>query len=303
MSARPGRARSWLRLVALLALTLVISGCAAPRQWALHSLADSLAAAGQSDEEDLQLARDAAPVVLKASEALLQRVPDHLGLAEAVAGGFTQYAYAFVAFEAERLQTQDARAAQALQERAARLYARAHGHAMAALIHHQPQLRAALAGGPQADTRRVTLRPAEIGTAYWAAASWAAWISLSKHRPDVVADLPQAITLARWAHAQAPDHGQGALASLLGTLEAARPGGSAKAAEAWFEQALKAAGGDAPGVLVAMAESLAQPAGDRARFEALLQRALRAEGRPRDLQTQVMQERARWLLQSIDDLF
>ena len=57
------------------------------------------------------------------------------------------------------------------------------------------------------------------------------------------------------------------------------------------------------GVLVAMAESLAQAAGDRARFEALLRHALRTEGQRLPPDVQVMQQRARWLLDSADDLF
>jgi hypothetical protein len=297
------RAASFLALL----VALCTAGCASAPDWmlraALTRVADGVAQTAAQPEEDLQLARDAAPVLLITAESLLQRVPEHLALAEMVAGGFTQYSYAFVAFEAERVQAQDPRSAQRLQARAARLYQRAHRHAMAALLQHQPKLREALKATGTSAAPALSLRPAEVGVAYWAAASWAAWISLSKHEPDVVADLPLAVALARLAHAAAPDHGRGALASLLGTLEASRPGGSASQAEAWFAQALAAAGGDDPGVLVAMAESLAQPAGDRARFDALLGRALRADGGRLAPQVQIMQQRARWLLDSADDLF
>jgi len=136
-------------------------------------------------------------------------------------------------------------------------------------------MRALASAAEPTDERPVVLTNEELGLAYWAAASWAAWISLSKQQPDVVADLPKAVALARLAYAQSPGQGAGALASLMGTLEASRPGGSMAAAEAYFAQALKSAGGEAPAVRVAMAEALAQPAGDRARFEALLQQALR----------------------------
>jgi len=80
-----------------------------------------------------QFAHEAAAFYLKLSESILREEPGNLRLAEAVAGGFTRYAYAFVAFEAERVESRDARAAQKMRERAAQLYARAHGHAMAAL--------------------------------------------------------------------------------------------------------------------------------------------------------------------------
>ena len=73
-----------------------------------------LAAQGAAPEDDLVLVREASAFYLKLSEALLREVPDNLPLSEAVATGFTQYAYAFVAFEAERLDSKDAKAAQAL---------------------------------------------------------------------------------------------------------------------------------------------------------------------------------------------
>jgi hypothetical protein len=190
-----------------------------------------------------------------------------------------------------------------MRERAARLYERAHRHAMAALEQAQPGLRASLAKGPAG----VRIPSAQVGLAYWAAASWAAAISLSKDRPDVVADLPLAVALAQAAHAAEPGHGQGALASLLGTLEASRPGGTRAQAMAYFDQALAGAGHARAAVYVAMAEALAQPSGDRAAFERWLQLALEpptaGAAVATDLSTRVMTERARWLLASIDDLF
>ena len=269
----------------------------------LSGVADALAAQGRADEDDLLLARDAAPFYLKLSESLLLQTPGHISLAESVAGGFTQYAYAFVAFEADRIEGSDSRTAQRMRERAARLYERAHRHAMAALEQAQPGLRASLAKGPAG----VRIPSAQVGLAYWAAASWAAAISLSKDRPDAVADLPLAVALAQAAHAADPGHGQGALASLLGTLEASRPGGTRTQAMAYFDQALAGAGRTRAAVYVAMAEALAQPSGDRAAFERWLQLALEpptaGDAGATDLSTRVMTERARWLLASIDDLF
>ncbi len=290
-------------LLLVIGVSLGLQGCASPRQLLLNGAADALAAQSQSDEEDLQLARDAAPFYLKLSESLLRQTPGHIGLAESVAGGFAQYAYTFVAFEADRIEGSDSRAAKRMRERAARLYERAHRHAMAALEQAQPGLRAALAKEPGS----VRVPAAQVGLAYWAAASWAAAISLSKDRPDAVADLPLAVTLAQAAYAADPGHGRGALASLLGTLEASRPGGTRVQALVYFDQALASAGRARTAVYVAMAEALAQPAGDRAAFERWLELALQPNGAAdsgaTDLGTRVMTERARWLLASIDDLF
>lgn len=283
----------------LLSVSLGLQGCASPRQLLLNGMADALAAQGASDEDDLQLARDAAPFHLKLSESLLRQTPGHLALAESVAAGFTQYAFAFVAFEADRIESQDARAAQRLRERAARLYDRARGHALAGLERSQPGLRATLAR----DASSLRLERAQVGLAYWAAASWAAAISLSKDRPEAVADLPQAVALAQAAYAAHPEHGQGALASLIGTLEASRPGGTRIRAQAYFDQALALAADNATPVYVAMAEALAQPVGDRQAFEHWLRQAQQAATGRSDLSNRIMLARADWLLASVDDLF
>jgi predicted anti-sigma-YlaC factor YlaD len=281
-------------------LLLGLLGACSPRLLLVRSVADQLAGQGQAEEDDVQLARDASPFYLKLSESVLRQTPDHLALAESVAGGFTQYAYAFVAFEAEKLEAHDARTAQTMNQRAARLYARAQRHAMTALELHHPGLTPALAAGEKSPLR---LNRQEVGVAYWAAASWGAQIALSKDQPEVVADLPLALRLATLAWQAQPDHGEGALASLMGTLEAARPGGSREAAQSYFDRALSLGAGRNAGPYVAQAEALAQPAGNRAAFEALLRQALAASDARRDLGNEVMRQRALWLLATADDRF
>jgi predicted anti-sigma-YlaC factor YlaD len=291
----PARQRAGIALLALL-----LCACS-PRHLIIESVADELAGQGQAVEEDPILARDAAAFYLKLSEALLRETPGNLKLAEAVAGGFTQYAYAVVAFEAERLESKDAKAAQKLRERAARLYLRAKRHALVALERRTPGFVAALASPDAAKWPRLT--DEQVGIAYWAAAAWGGHISLSKDDPEVVADLPLAIRLARLAWERQPDHGEGALAGLMGTFEAARPGGSAREAAGYFDRAIALGNGRNAGAFVGKAEGVALPAADRAGFEALLRQALAAAAARRDLQNGIMGERAQWLLESADDLF
>jgi hypothetical protein len=280
---------------------LISLGACSPRQMIVQSLADELATQGQAAEDDLVLAREASAFYLKLSESVLSQTPTNLKLAAAVAGGFTQYAFAFVAFEAERTEAKDAKAAQKLRERAARLYERAHHHAMAALEHQSPGFARALASSNAADWPSLT--DEQIAVAYWAAASWGGLISLSKDNPDVVADLPLAIRLAHLAWNKNPDFGSGALASLMGTFEAARPGGSRLAATDFFDKAIAISAGKSAGAYVAKAESVALVAGDRAAFEALLHQAIEAGKVERSLPNAVMGERAVWLLDTSDDLF
>lgn len=287
-------------LVALTA-ALLLSACA-PRQMVLGQLADELAAQGQAAETDLELARDAAPFYLKLSESVLRPQPQHAGLAAAVAGGFTQYAYAFVAFEADRLDATDTRAAEQLRRRAARLYQRGRDHALAALEARHPGFATALAQ-PAAALR---LGADDVPLAYWGAAAWGGLISLSKDAPDTVADLPLAIRLARLAWEADPAFGNGDLASLMGSFEVGRPGGTPAGAARFFDEAIRLSGGRSVGAFVAKAEGIAQPAGDKAAFRALLGQALALPEAPagaHSLADEVMRRRARWLLDNTDDLF
>jgi len=289
-----------IRLLLCVCAAVVLSACS-PRHLIVQGLADELATQGQAVEEDLQLAREASAFYLKLSESMLRETPGHAGLAEAVAGGFTQYSYAFVAFEADRLESRDVKAAQQLRERAARLYLRAHRHAMTALERGTPGFGQAL--GSADASRWPALRADQVGLAYWAAAAWGGYISLSKDNPDVVADLPVAVRLARLAWQRQPGHADGALASLMGSFEAARPGGSAQQALVYFDQAIALGSGRQAGAYLAKAEGWALPANDRPAFEALLRQALVASEARRDLANGVMRERALWLLDAADDLF
>jgi len=292
--------RGLFRLLGLASISVLLGACS-PRYLVVQGVANELASQGQVPEEDLELAREASAFYLKFSESVLRQTPGNLKLAEAVAGGFTQYAYAFVSFDAERIEAKDARAAHKLRERAARLYLRAQRHAIAALEQHQPGFLKALSSPDSASWPR--LEEPEVGVAYWAAASWGGYISLSKDDPDIVADLPLAVRLARLAWQKNPGYGDGALASLMGSFETARPGGSRQQALLYFDQAIAVSAGKSAGPFVAKAESIALPAGDRAAFEALLHQALLASDARRDLPNEVMRERAQWLLETADDIF
>lgn len=277
-----------------------LSGCS-PRLMLINQAADAWAMQSQEPEEDIGLVREASAFYLKVSEALLRQTPGHLPLAQSVASGLTQYAYAFVAFEAERLHGTDPKAARQLNERARRLYWRAHRHAMTALSRSNPDLLAILKQ-PRSH-QKDTLSPEQVGVAYWAAASWGAFIALSKDDPEAVADLPVAVRLAELAWQSWPQFADGALASLMGQFEAARPGGLKAKAIEYFDQAIDMGAGTQAGPYVAKAEAIALASGDRLAFEALLRQALAASERRTDLENQVMRQRAQWLLDSADELF
>lgn len=287
---------SLFRLVASLLVIGALAACS-PKRYLVSRLADEWSSQSMAEEDDLILAREASAFYLKFSESLLKQTPGHAALGESVASGFTQYAYAFVSFDAERTEGRDAGAALRMRQRAARLYLRAHGHAMAVLEHRHPGFLQALAD-PQA---RPALTADEVGLAYWAAASWGAYISLSKDKPEVVADLPLAVRLARLAWSLEPGFAQGSLASLVATLEAARPGGNLAEAARLFDEAEKAGDGRNAGLYVARAEALHNA--DRDGTERLLREALRVSSQHAGLANQLVHERAAWLLKTLNERF
>jgi hypothetical protein len=295
--------QSFQRLTYFLVMLLAchaLSGCAV-RPYLMDVAADALAVQGQSNEDDILLAREASAFYLKLSESVLNETPGNLKLAESVAGGFTQYAYAFVAFEAEKIEPQDAKAAQRIRERAARLYLRANQHAMLALEKTSPGFKQALVqNDPQLWMR---FRQDQVGVAYWAAASWGGFISLSKDDPDKVADLPLAVNLATMAWKKNPNYNRGSLTSLMGTFESSRPGGSLKLAEKYFDQAIEQSQGESAGPWVAKAESIALKKQDRQVFTQWLNTAIQISQAHKNLENELMRERATWLLDMADDLF
>jgi len=294
-----------LRVVLLSVLALMsfayLSGCSTNRLLA-RAVADQLAAEADDKEEDLELARDAAPFFLKFSESVLAQTPDHVALAETVAAGFVRYAWAFVAFEADRIEHSDSKAAARLRQRAVKLYARAEGHAMRALEHHYPGIgqRLAESSWPRESQE---IAPRHAGLAYWAAAAWGARISLSKSDAESLAQLPAAMRLVTRLTACCLTWGDGAIAALAGNFEAGRPGGRSEDARRWFDEATRLSGGRKAAVPLARAEALSLPAGDREEFVRLVRESVAIASRYPGADNRIMLDRARWLLDTVDDRF
>jgi hypothetical protein len=253
------------------------------------------------EEEDIGLAREASAFYLKVAEGLLRSLPQHVPLAQSVTSGLTQYAYAFLSTQADRVESQSLQQAQALRERAARMFERAKIQGLRTLTIQDPDLLKPM--DPSLRVKQRPIKPEAVGLAYWTAAAWGGQISLSTDSPEVVADLPLAASLAQKAWLADPRYGDGALASLMGTLELARPGGSRPRALQYFDQAIEVSRGQSPGPWVAKAEGWAQDQQDRAAFEAWLNKAMEVSAGKRDLSSQIMRERAQWLLSQADSIF
>lgn len=296
-----------VRVSALLACVW-LGGCASFHHYAANRMGDALAGSGGSyaSDDDPELIRAAAPFSLKLIESLLQETPQHTGLLTAAAGGFTQYAYAFVQQDADELEGRDVDAAFALRVRARGLYLRGRDYGLRALESRHPGFGTALRDQPQGAV--ATLVPADAPALYWTAVAWAASISLGKDSSAALADLPRVEVLVTRLQQLNADFDHGALDTFLISYSMSRPGvrDPSEAARGYFERAVRLSDGQRAGAYVALAENVCVRRQSRGEFIATLQKALAIDpqSQPRwRLENRIMQHRARWLLTQTDQLF
>jgi predicted anti-sigma-YlaC factor YlaD len=283
------------RLICCLA-TLLLAACSL-RNLALDKIGNTIAGAGTTfaSDDDPDLAGDAIPFSLKLIESLLAERPGHRPLLLAAASGFTQYSYGWVDGKAAELIVTDVRAAEALQQRARRLYLRARDYGLRGLGTSIEELR-------RDPMRLRRARREDVPLLYWTASAWAMAIGRSKDDPETVADLPIVEALIRRAAELDAGWNYGAIESFLISWEAGDP---AKA-RAHFERAVALSRGQLASPYVALAEEQCVPAQDRGEFRSLLETALRIDASARPewrLQNILAQRRAAWLLEHIDDYF
>ena len=291
---------SWFKAIFTGTLLIaVLTGCSVQHQL-LTRAGDLLSAETNASDDDLELLMHASAYQLKLSESLLQEIPDHLKLAEAVTRGYTQYAFVFLMDEADRMESESIQKASVLRVRAAKMLTRAKSLGLKSLTLQYPDLKDQLQGKLAKPVTKISKQDA--GLIYWTMTAWAGAISLSKDSPDVVADLPEVLRMAELAWQAHPQFDNGALASMMGTLELAKPGGKPEAAEKYFNLAIKWRGKQvAP--LISKAENWAVATQNKEAFKLLLNQAIELARSQNDLTNTVMRRRAQWLLDSTDNLF
>src|SRR5580700_11824979 len=140
----------------LIALSMVAlgSGCSIKR-FAVNQVGNALASGGSTftSDDDPELVADAIPFGLKTYESLLAESPKHTGLLLAAAQGFTEYSYAFVDSRIDEVKEESLDRANALRERARKLYLRANRYGMRGLEVRHPGFAAALDNDAEAELR------------------------------------------------------------------------------------------------------------------------------------------------------
>ncbi|MGE3311718.1 MAG: TRAP transporter TatT component family protein, partial [Limisphaerales bacterium] len=232
-------------LAVLILAGLVLPGCSV-RKLAVNKVADALTGGSSTfvTDDDPELVRDALPFSLKLMESLLAESPTHAGLLLTLGSGFTQYGFAFVQQEAERVEDDDLGRARELQLRARRLYLRGRNYALRGLEAVHPGFTNALREDPQTAVQRT--RKDDVPLLYWSAAAWAAAIAQAKDDPMLVADLPQVDALANRALELDESWNRGALHGFMITLAMSRATGTGDPVEEatrHFQRALELSGG------------------------------------------------------------
>jgi predicted anti-sigma-YlaC factor YlaD len=297
------------RLAAAVCLLLFSAGCSI-KKIAVNKLGNMLASSGSTFEsdEDPDLVAAAIPFGLKLYEGLLAESPKHTGLLLAAASGFTEYSYAFIDLKAEEAKEESVDKANALQERARKMYLRAHAYAMRGLEVKYPGFGAALDNDAITALKRV--RKTEVPLLYWCAASLGLAISTSKGSPEMIGQLPLVEMIVNRIVELDETFDSGAVPEFLITLEAARSGVKLEDMEAamrkHFDRALEISKGKRAGTYVSFAENADEPVQNAAEFKAMLDKALAidvdADPTTR-LANVVAQRRARWLLAHQSELF
>jgi predicted anti-sigma-YlaC factor YlaD len=275
---------------------------------AVKTVANTLSESGDvfARDEDPDLVREAIPFALKLYESLLDSVPNHAPLLVATCSGFTQYAYAFIETDAVVLGDERHEEAQALRDRALKLYLRGRGYCLRAMEVRWRGIGQRLLADPVPALSRAEREDVEM--LYWTAASWGAAISLGLDRPDLAVDFPVVRALADRALALDEAWNTGALHELMISLDSLPEalGGDPKRARQHFDRAVALQKSQAPGPYVALATGVAVPERNRVEFESLLKQALAVDPNAdpsRRLATLITQRRARALLDQVDARF
>ena len=289
-----------------LALALLASACSL-RGLAVSGLSSALSgsAAAYAQEDDPELVRGALPFIMKTVEGVLIDSPDNESLLSTACTTFGLYAY-LVQLEGEELQASDYSRAQHEKQRAVALHLRARDYGLRALELRHGGITEQLRKDPNRAVE--VLEEDDIELAYNTAGTWGLAIGLAKDDPTLVGDVDAVRALLRRALELDESWDQGALHEAMVSVEGLprAMGGSPERAREHFQRALALSGGRRASLYLTLAENVSVSAQDRDEFERLLRQALAIDldSAPElRLSNRIAQDRARRLLDGIDDLF
>lgn len=292
----------------ILMLCISLTSCSI-RSIAIKSVADGLSSGSNifASDNDPELVRDAIPFGLKMYESLLEKTPRHKDLLLTTARGFTQYAYAFVQFEADLKEDSDLAMAIALRKRAQSLYLRARDYAARGLEVDHPAFMTALQVDVQSALKPMTRK--DVPYLYWMGASWAAAIAVSGDNLDLLSEINIVEAIMNRAIELDEAFNYGALHEFFIAFDGGRSeamGGNLKRARLHFDRVIELTEGKKVSPYVSLAQNVSVKQQDVEEFKKLLKLGLSVnldDGPLFRLENIISQRKAKWLLSRIEDLF
>ncbi len=218
------------------------------------------------------------------------------------------YAYAYVHFAAEQVAPEDLAEARRLRARARKLYLRGFDYALRGLEVDHRGIGQELPRAPTGALARLDSDAADaVPYLYWGASALGLAISVSKDDPAMLARLPEVEALLERALALDEAYDEGALHEFAVVWAGARPGLADRAAiDRHYERALELSQSPRASLYVAYAVAVALPSQNREKFRGLMEEALAIDPDAvpgKRLLNTIAQQRARWLLARIGELF
>jgi predicted anti-sigma-YlaC factor YlaD len=294
----------------IFALMVMLSSCSI-NKLAVNLVAKTLSSGDSTvftGEEDPQLVADALPFALKLYESLLEQTPENEELLLTTGSIFAMYANAFVQTPASMLPEREYEQQQRMLQRAKKLYLRGRGYLLQALELRYPGFGESLEAGDLEAALEPTVGE-DVPLLFWTSASWLGAFSTDTFDMELLLNLSKPIALLNraleldeaWSEGMIHD----TLISIYGSLPEAM-GGSQEKARYHFEKAVEYSGSNSPSPYVALASTVSVANQDVEEFQQLLGRALAID--PEDnadnrLQILLSQQKARWLLDHVEDFF
>ncbi len=279
----------------LLLALFVFSGCLPSKKMTVASVGSLLedVAKASSRQSDLRVVREGMPAYLLLIDGMVEAWPGNDRLLMAAARGYSSYA--------SLLGDQDKAAA-------SDLYGKAKRYALESL---EARGFKKPSETPFDDFKMGLNRlgKKDVPYLFWAAASWASWISLNLGSMEALAELPRVEAMMKRVLALDESFYYGGARLFMGIWFASRPkgfGGDLETARTHFLRAIELGEGKFLMAYVYYASDYARKAGDRDLFRSLLEKVLAT---PADVSSEltlvntVAKSKADELLAHIDDYF
>ncbi|MCG8454415.1 MAG: TRAP transporter TatT component family protein [Spirochaetales bacterium] len=329
------QSRPVFRNIALATLLVSLSSCQSIQQAAVRSVADMLSSPSGSSaftsDDDPLLVAESLPLALKLHEILLGQDPENHQLMAATGRNFAMYAGAFVLMPTDMLEDEAWEEAEEGRMRAKRLLRRGRNYLLDALDYRHPGFLQALESGAY-DEAALFLEAEDANDVYWAGLSWLGMASTDPFDIELATSLDQAALLLY--RALELDESISGIHEMMIQLQVSLPASIVaqmrerspeiagfmdeyyaqngvsdhpqERAVHHYEKAVELSNDSSPSPHITMATAISVKKQDLEGFRSYLDRALSID--PEEhvddrLLIIIYQDRARWLLEHVEDFF